>query len=456
VALNVVLALQVAVLTPPWEASDEPDHVRNVETLVDGHMYRIRAGGGVEPHQPPLYYAGLAAWQRLFSVPAFRPSPEVGCDFLVQQCGWLFRHDVPDDGADQRRVTLLRLPGVVLGALTVWLTALAARRVSRDPWTPVVAAAVVAVTPRFVFLSGVVSNDNLANTLAAAATALAVAAIALPADATRQQKLAAIALGLVFGAIILTKSTAIALAPGIALALYLAGPNRRHGLVLARVACVVAIVVSGPWLLFNTFTYGDPLAIGAARDYLAAISTLPGHGPLIFAVDPPVETLFVTMPKEFYAGWWYESGWTAFEWPWWAYLPFWLVTLGAVAGFFVRPKRTVAGPPAALQRRAVVVLAALLLVPVATVWLLRLETHTAEARLALVGLPAFACLMAIGLERHRLPVAARFALPLLGAVGTLIAINHDVADTSAKQPSRAATGPHIAQVLTSADDGRHR
>jgi hypothetical protein len=44
----------------------------------------------------------------------------------------------------------------------VVLTFLAARALTLDPWTPVVAAAVVAFWPRLVFSSAFVNNDNLA------------------------------------------------------------------------------------------------------------------------------------------------------------------------------------------------------------------------------------------------------------------------------------------------------
>jgi len=38
---------------------------------------------------------------------------------------------------------------------------LAARIIAKDPWTPVVAAAIIGFLPRFVFLSAFVTNDNL-------------------------------------------------------------------------------------------------------------------------------------------------------------------------------------------------------------------------------------------------------------------------------------------------------
>ena len=90
---------------------------------------------------------------------------------------YLYQHAIPIDGDDQRALDPFRLIGVLLGAIDCAPTAAAARRVSRDPWTPVVAAAFVAFVPKFIFLSGVVNNDNLSNTLGALGILVALAAL---------------------------------------------------------------------------------------------------------------------------------------------------------------------------------------------------------------------------------------------------------------------------------------
>lgn len=448
--LFVVLALLVAGLTPPWEANDEPDHVQNVETLVSGHLYRIERGSGAEPHQPPLYYLALAGWQRALGLGPFRPAPVYGCNFFVRRCKHVFRHDIPADGSDQRHVMLLRLPGVLLGCLAVLLTALAARRITADPWTPVVAAATVAFVPRFVFLSGVVNNDNLANALAGAATVLALVAVTGRRRDRRARVLLAASLGVVLGLLLLTKETALSLAPGMLIAAYLSGRNRRDGLCLAGVLAAVALLVGSPWLIHNAVAYGDPLALARTHQYLGGLSVVPGHGALIFLVGPPLEVIFQTAPRTFFRGFWYESGWTAFRWPWWAYVPFWLLTFGALSGLTWGRSRTKA--PRGDRRRAVlIVLVALVLVPVATFWALGLSTNTAQARLVFVGLPAFGCLIALGLEGLALPVAARFALPALGAIGTMIAIRQDVVRVP---PAAVATGAVPPALVCAAGCGR--
>src|SRR5207244_4431308 len=110
-------------------------------------------------------------------------------------------------GQDQQRVVLYRLFGVVLAGGTLALTAGIARWAGARPWTAVAAVAIAAAVPRFVFLSGVVNNDNLATFLGALGTYLAVRIIRR-ADDTRLLALL-VGLGVVVGALVETKLSAI-------------------------------------------------------------------------------------------------------------------------------------------------------------------------------------------------------------------------------------------------------
>ena len=241
---------------------------------------------------------------------------------------------------------------------------------------------------------------------------------------------------MVVGALFLTKDTAVALAPGLVLAAYLSATRRADGGRLAGVAAGVALLVGSPWLIHNAVSYGDPLALHKSHSYLTTIN------PFSVVHDPALKVLFVEMPKEFYKGFWYQSGallW--FQWRWWAYVPFWLLTAAGLAGLVVPTRRRNASSPpaAAWPRRTILALVVLAVVPVATVWALRVDTTTAQARLAFIGLPALACLVALGLERRRVPIALRFALPVLGVIGSLYAIKHDVVDVAAKVAHRSQT-----------------
>ena len=143
------LASAVALGTPPWEANDEPYHAQNVETLRTGHWYRITPQSGLESHQPPLYYLGLAGYAELVGLPANATEP-VGMLTIADALnnpGGLFRHDVPQDRVDTGYVRRLRVPSILFALVTVLLTAAIRRLVSKNPWTPVVAAATSALCP---------------------------------------------------------------------------------------------------------------------------------------------------------------------------------------------------------------------------------------------------------------------------------------------------------------------
>lgn len=405
------LALAVAVLTPPWEANDETDHVLNVQTIVAGRPYRIEPGSGIESHQAPLYYLALGGWQQMLGIESSVPS----ATSTGSSANGLFRHDTPTDSADQRLVTALRLPGIGLGIISLLLTAATAHLVSRDPWTPVVAAAVVAGVPKFVFVSGVVNNDSLA-TLAGALTTLAALRLLLRPPAGGQDRLLACAVvGICLGAAVLSKVTAATIVlPALVAVVAISGYGGRLAAHLAALLAG-ALVVTGPWLPYNQLTYGDPLALEAQTTYLRAAV------PALFTDGASLQRLLIDVPRGVWRSFWYVSGWNQFFWPDWAYLPFWGGMALAVAGW-LRPSDS---HPAA-TRGAVVLLIAAAVAGIATVELVGAVATQEQARIGFIGLSAIAVLVALGLERWRAPLVLRFALPALGLAGTVLAIRQHV------------------------------
>ena len=115
------------------------------------------------------------------------------------------------------------------------------------------------------------------------------------------------------------------------------------------------------------------------------------------------------------------SGWNQFQWPAWAYAPFWGGTSLALAGW-LRPT----GEPPPVRRAAYILLGLAALAGIISVMVVAVSTQQAQGRHGFFGLPAIAVLVALGLERWRAPIALRFALPALGVVGTVIAIRQDV------------------------------
>jgi 4-amino-4-deoxy-L-arabinose transferase-like glycosyltransferase len=413
------LASAVAFGTPPWEANDEPYHAQNVETLRTGHWYRITPRSGLESHQPPLYYLGLAGYAELIRLPSNATTPAARRTVAdVLKNPGLFRHDVPQDAADTDYVRSLRMPSILFGLLTVLLTAAIARLVSRNPWTPVVAAAICAFVPKFVFVSGVINNDNLANVLGAAATFLATYIVVRPL-AKRREVWVCAALGVVVGAMILAKFSTLFLLPGIALALLLAA--QRHAsagarfALLAAVFTVPALAVCGWWLWLNTVWYGDPLANGAALDHFRDVA------PYLVAGSGSLQAVFVNLPKNVWRNFWYSSGWNQFRWSAWWPLPLWTGLVVGLVGLARGRRDEERGALAAVWVLGLIALGG----PVA-LFVIGAGSNASEGRVAFVSLAAIAVLCALGMQRLKLPVWARFILPAMGLIGTVIALNNDV------------------------------
>jgi hypothetical protein len=414
IAAWLLLAAVVATGTPAWEANDEPDHVRNAAVLASGDWYRIGEGSGLESHQAPLYYLLLAGWDNALGMNSDPPAPPP-LDGDGNVFNGIYQDVYPNAGLDERRVLPLRVVSIALGLLTLLLTYLATRRLTRDPWTPVVAVALVACVPRFTFLSGVVNNDNLANALGAAGLLLGVIALAPRERSPRAATLLAAGLGAIAGALVLAKLSTAPLVPVLALAAVAALPGRRARLRALGVFAAAAAVVCGWWLVQNQVRYGDPLAADASREYLE-----PLLGTQYFA-EPTLRRLTIDLPKGIFRSFWYTSGHNQFVWPFWAYWPFWILLVAGLAGLVAPLGRTLWAP-----RRTVVFVSLAALSGLVAVYVVGIETQQNQARVGFFALPALGALFALGAERLRAPVLARFALPVLGLAATLFAIRDDI------------------------------
>ena len=412
----VILGIVIAVKTPAWESSDEPGHVENIETLVSGHWYgmsstcqpsqgqlALHACPGNEAQQGPLYYLVMAGWQKLADVPArapLRAQLNPGVFFGAKQ--W-FKHD---SAADHMFLLWLRLPNVILGVLTVMFAYLSVRLITKDPWTPVVAASLVAFLPRFVFLSSFVTNDNLVDLLGAVLVFLSLRYAKAPSFWRMMW------VGAVFGLLITTKLSTLTLGLAIlALACLVPGWVRR--VQFAAIGLGSALVVSSWYLVQNTVRYGDPLASTATLRYLTKMNGL-GGGFGAYIVGDPLRHVFVSVPNRIVESFWYQSGWNRSHWPWEVNV---VITIGFACALMGLVGRHV-------EPHTLISLGALSIAALLSVWVVSFQTGTYQARYAYFGLVAICGLAALGLERWRLPV--RFLLPLAGLVGTAVAIQQDV------------------------------
>jgi hypothetical protein len=417
IAATVAVSAFIAIATPAWEANDERDHVRNAEVLASGHWYRLDdPGSGFEAHQAPAYYLLLAGYQRfVLDLPARIPDPQLAPitgGFSPQ----IFRHDLPSDGADQRRLLPLRLISVLLGALTVLFTALAARKVTSDPWTPVVAAGFVAFVPKFLFLSGVVNNDNLSNFFGALGLFVALNGVAAADSATTRQRMAISgALGGALGMLVLSKLTATTLAPALVVPVLLLGRDVRERTRLTAIFGVVALGICGWWLVQNQVRYGDPLASHATREHLRAIF------PPLFDVPGIAQSALRDTPRIVFRSFWYTSGYNQYYWQ--SSVPYWLLWGGLAAGIAGLGRRRIRlGVP----RGTLLVLCAAVLAGAAAIWTLGVQTTTTQARVGFFALPAVGVLFALGLQRWQAKPLLRFVLPATGLALALVAVQRDI------------------------------
>jgi hypothetical protein len=409
----IALASLIAFRTPAYESADEPSHVQNIETLVSGHWYGMNSKcewtpygevncTGAEAHQAPLYYLILAGWQKVIGLSVHPPYqgkanyPGLPKEFFVHHTA-----------ADLRFLLWLRLPNVIFGALTVLATFFALRLIAKDPWTPVVAASIVAFLPRFIFLSAFVTNDNLVNLLGAILVFVTLKFVQAPTG----WRMASV--GAVLGLLVTAKLSALPVAIVLVASTWLV-PGWKHRSKLFGVGALTALGVSGWYLIQNTVRYGDPLARAASARYLAQVGGLGTFAGLPYKIGNPFTLVLVDVPRRVVNTFWYQSGWNQFHWMWPVNVIFWLVLATALAGLIC----------SGIDRGVVVILTAITVAGFMSVWIVATQTSTYEARYAFVGLAAVAALAALGLERWRLPV--RFLVPAMGLGGTLVAIQQNV------------------------------
>ena len=178
--------------------------------------------------------------------------------------------------------------------------------------------------------------------------------------------------------------------------------------------CLGAFAACGWYLIQNAVRYGDPLARAASARYLAQVGGL-GTFFTPYVVSNPLSLVFVQCATENRRGLWYVSGSVGqFHWSWPVNLVFWFVLAAAIVGIIGRN----------VDRWTLATLLTVAGAGLLSVWIVAFQTSTYEARYVYVGLSAIAALVALGLERWRVPV--RFILPAMGLVGTVVAIQQNV------------------------------
>ncbi len=273
---------------------DEPGHVIYVQSLaLDGRLpgisrdetddaYVPGRSRTHQAHHPPVYY-GLAAvvWR------VFAGLPDRSVSYVAGSSGKRVDFAVP--GA----VRPVRLFSVLLGVMTLLFTWACARTVFPDrPPIWLGAVGLLAFTPMFTYVTGVINNDPLLHCFFAA-TAWQWARI-VRFGASRGD---VAILGVLVGAAINVKETALALVPLSALVLTLEPGAASWRQRAARIAGMVGLALALPawWYVRNWLIYGGPFSYA----YYAPLMQLPeAQRPAILAALPGAIFLFTFVPAD--------------------------------------------------------------------------------------------------------------------------------------------------------------
>jgi 4-amino-4-deoxy-L-arabinose transferase-like glycosyltransferase len=286
--LFIVLGVIYSLATPVLESSDEFDHYPYVQYVQTQHALPVMDPQNPGPWrqeagQPPLYYLLMAgvtsridtsdlAEVRWLNRHAFIGIPgQVGNKNLIIHRPE--RETFPWRGT-VLAVHVARLVSVALGAVTVWLVwRVASRLCPCSLWVPLLAAALTAFNPMFLFISAAVNNDVLAALLGSLVLLLLISD-----RKPRAPLLADLCLGIVLGLGALTKVSLVAMMPLALLVIAFriwrehpkTSPSRRFGLIIGHCSLVMlmALAVSGWWYVRNWRLYGDPTGLNAFIEIL--------------------------------------------------------------------------------------------------------------------------------------------------------------------------------------------
>ncbi len=259
--LYLLLALAFS-LGPIFEGPDEIEHYRFIRALAHTHMLPDpRTQPRSQYHQAPLYYAMLAPLALLADDADFPQIDGRLNPYYPYQIGIpgndnknLYLHTRAESfpytaSGTARAVHLIRLVSIALGACTILVSYAIFRLLWPDrPDRRLIALAVVAFTPQFLYLSSTINNDNLLY-LTATLTLLLLLRVQRNGLSRRE----AVLLGGVLGIALLTKVSAVFLVLPLALAV---GLNRRAWRHLLLVIAT-AVLIAGWWYVHNLVLYGD-------------------------------------------------------------------------------------------------------------------------------------------------------------------------------------------------------
>ncbi|MFQ3646424.1 MAG: hypothetical protein SNJ80_05790 [Anaerolinea sp.] len=286
VVIYLLLGVVYAFATPPFEASDELQHVAYVDAMRRGELPLLQAGSlvGEQAAQPPAYYALAAAFTlpfepfRLREQIVLNPFVVRSDPFALGNKNLLLPTPQPPDAAP---VLLLRVVNILLGVVTIGGAWKAGEMLNaRRPAVALLAASLTAFNPMFIFVSASVGNLPLAMALNALLIAAMMHALR---DGLRLPL--AVGVGVLVGVAAAVHLSALYVgAVWLAVAVYVAVRSQKWqptaALALAMAAAV--IVTLGWWGARNLELYGDLLGWQAWQALFANRTGAPGIDGVFF------------------------------------------------------------------------------------------------------------------------------------------------------------------------------
>jgi 4-amino-4-deoxy-L-arabinose transferase-like glycosyltransferase len=372
-AAYLAIADLYAVRTPAWQAPDEPAHYNYVRQIADDHRLPVlKLGDWQQDYQEALKANG------------FNPALLIGLGTIQyedHQPPLYYLIQAPVYALTGGNLKELRLFSVLMGAGVV-ICAWATLRVllARWPTLALAGAGFVAFIPQHLAILGSVSNDPLAE-LVAALTLLAVViylgvnrpvpspegAITVPAGSPVEMRdIHPAALGVLVGIALITKTTIYFLAGIAVLAVLLRWrrerwPRRRGAAHLAAVL-IPAMLIGGAWWVRDLHVYGGTDFLGLQRHAEITIGQMRRITYIDQVCGGSTRCYLEDFARTTFHSFWGQFGWMALPMPTNVYRGFLVFTLVVLAGavLFARRNRwprVLDGP----QRDALIVFAAVII-----------------------------------------------------------------------------------------------
>jgi hypothetical protein len=403
----VVVACLFSFSVPLYEAPDEPHHLLYVDFIAAQHRLpnlntADRASVPNEGYQPPLYYALAAALLNLLGRSRVDPVILKNPAFFANVPNVLnaYIHS-PDEylQPDALVVHIIRLLSVFWGAVTVYLTYKIARTIRLTTDVALLAAAINAFIPEFLFLTGIVSNDSMSWAMSSLVILLTLR-LYMNNDVNWHNVLY---LGAALSAALLTKATLMILIPFIIAVILLKasfGEGRRIRPELLKVTLSLVVIVAlltGWWYIRSIVLYNDFTGLKMNAELNPSLIVNRSIW------SPYFETTF---PIWVFYSFWAVFGWMN-VWPSMAYGPYDLyfafyamLCLVGATGAIVETLDPSATPSSRSPLRlTLLMLVGFFALALAALIVLNLSVDTPQGRFLFVAISPFCVLLAQGLSR---------------------------------------------------------